>query len=144
MLSHRREAATGSGPNSTRLSLMAAVAHFAAQAQVDIEDKALAHRRVYDRRHADRRSKVGFAPPQAMIAAARFSFARDQLKVARAEIREEGFEDECEARLKGAEKTVGLLRGRKWCKHWERLVAAPNACTTFDLGEKALDRLLGL
>lgn len=33
---------------------------------------ARADRRVYDRRHADRRSKVGFAPPQAMIAAARF------------------------------------------------------------------------
>jgi len=47
MLSHRREAASGSGPNSqARASLrrhaMAAVAHFAAQAQVDIEDKALA------------------------------------------------------------------------------------------------------
>jgi hypothetical protein len=85
---------------------MAAAAHFAAQAQVDIEDKALAliAEFMIAVTLTDDQKSVSLLP-QAVIAAARFLFARDELKVARAEIREEGFEDEWEARLR-AENTV--------------------------------------
>jgi hypothetical protein len=85
---------------------MAAAAHFAAQAQVDIEDKALAliAEFMIAVTLTDDQKSVSLLP-QAVIAAARFLFARDELKVARAEIREEGFEDEWDARLR-AEKTV--------------------------------------
>jgi hypothetical protein len=90
------EAATEPGPSlqaraSLRRHAMAAAAHFAAQAQVDIEDEALAliaEFMIAVTLTDDQRS-VSLLP-QAVIAAGRFLFARDELKVARAEIREEG------------------------------------------------------
>jgi hypothetical protein len=101
-----QEAATGSGPSieacaSLRRHAMVAAAYFAAQAQVEIEDEALAliaEFMIAVTLSDDQKSVL----PQAVMAAARFLFAQDELNVARAHLE---FEDEGEARLR-ARKTV--------------------------------------
>jgi hypothetical protein len=85
---------------------MAAAAHFAAQAQVDIEDKALAliAEFMIAVTLTDDQKSVSLLP-QAVMAAARLLFSPDEIMIARAELLEEGLEDESEARVR-AEKMV--------------------------------------
>ena len=87
---------------------MAAAAHFAAQAQVEIEDKALAliaEFMIAVTLTDVNNSKTISLLPHAVVAAARLLFARDELKVARTELGMRGPRDEWKARLR-AEKTV--------------------------------------
>ena len=87
---------------------MAAAAHFAAQAQVEIEDEALAliaEFMIAVTLTDVNNSKTISLLPHAVMAAARLLFARDELKVARVELRRRGSRDEWKARLR-AEKTV--------------------------------------
>jgi hypothetical protein len=106
MLLHPSEAATGSRPStqaraSLRRHAMAAAAHFAAQAQVDIEDKALAliAEFMIAVTLTDDQKSVSLLP-QAVMAAARLLFSPDEIMIARAELLEEGLEDESEARVR--------------------------------------------
>jgi hypothetical protein len=107
------EAATEPAPNlqaraSLRRHAMAAAAHFAAQAQVEIEDEALAliaEFMIAVTLTDVHNSKSVSLLPHAVMAAARLLFARDELKVARVELWRRRSRDEWKARLR-AEKTV--------------------------------------
>ena len=92
------EAATGPASNlqaraSLRRHALAAAAHFAAQAQVEIDDEALAliAEFMIAVTLTDVHNSESISPlPHAVMAAARLLFSRDEMKIARAEVRKEG------------------------------------------------------
>jgi hypothetical protein len=84
---------------------MAAAAHFAAQAQ-DVDDEALELIAEFVIAVTLTDNQESVSPlPHAVMAMARLLFARDELNVARAEVRKKGRVDEWDARER-AEKTV--------------------------------------
>jgi hypothetical protein len=86
-----------------RRHAVAAAAHFAAEAQVEIEDEALALIAEFMIAVTLTDVPESVSPlPHAVMATARLLFARDELKVARAEVRKEGSVDGQDAR----ERTV--------------------------------------
>jgi hypothetical protein len=91
---------------SLRRHAMAAAARFAAQAQVKIDDEALELIAEFVIAVTLTVGQDSVSPlPDAVVAAGRLLFLRDELKVARAEVRKEGRVDEQDARER-AEKTV--------------------------------------